>query len=53
MKINGKERHFISTHTPLAGRDRVVGSGSRFNRISTHTPLAGRDFLRARIAGKK
>ena len=33
----------ISTHTPLAGRDKAIlrSLPSRF--ISTHTPLAGRD----------
>ena len=34
----------ISTHTPLAGRDRLfVTCLSSSNIISTHTPLAGRD----------
>ena len=35
---------FISTHTPLAGRDPVYASLSGVNTISTHTPLAGRDI---------
>ena len=36
---------FISTHTPLAGRDARPRRGERFFfKISTHTPLAGRDF---------
>ena len=34
---------FISTHTPLAGRDRFVCNFSYLFKISTHTPLAGRD----------
>ena len=34
----------ISTHTPLAGRDRARSVENRENKlISTHTPLAGRD----------
>ena len=36
----------ISTHTPLAGRDRSASSPPRSFRISTHTPLAGRDICR-------
>ena len=34
----------ISTHTPLAGRDRLeCESIEQHKEISTHTPLAGRD----------
>ena len=33
----------ISTHTPLAGRDRCVYRLNGIPEISTHTPLAGRD----------
>ena len=33
----------ISTHTPLAGRDKVYWEMFEQDRISTHTPLAGRD----------
>ena len=43
---------YISTHTPLAGRDVIIGTDSETNSISTHTPLAGRDpgmFERAQI----
>ena len=35
---------FISTHTPLAGRDMAQIQQMRAEAISTHTPLAGRDF---------
>ena len=35
----------ISTHTPLAGRDRPLPGRDETRRISTHTPLAGRDGL--------
>ena len=35
--------HFISTHTPLAGRDRIDLDCIAPWNISTHTPLAGRD----------
>ena len=35
-------RH-ISTHTPLAGRDKLNQLVPGLNLISTHTPLAGRD----------
>ena len=34
---------FISTHTPLAGRDGVSRDTPKPESISTHTPLAGRD----------
>ena len=34
---------FISTHTPLAGRDLQGSHWHRSLSISTHTPLAGRD----------
>ena len=38
---------WISTHTPLAGRDTVEPCTYWFRvRISTHTPLAGRDYTR-------
>ena len=33
----------ISTHTPLAGRDRGLDVVVTGDSISTHTPLAGRD----------
>ena len=33
----------ISTHTPLAGRDKAEGNPMQLPLISTHTPLAGRD----------
>ncbi len=33
----------ISTHTPLAGRDKIDGDFLGMTDISTHTPLAGRD----------
>ena len=33
----------ISTHAPLAGRDRNTADTSEPNDISTHAPLAGRD----------
>ena len=37
---------FISTHTPLAGRDHLSSPfPSGFWPISTHTPLAGRDGI--------
>ena len=35
---------YISTHTPLTGRDGVNFNTSLSLAISTHTPLAGRDF---------
>ena len=35
---------FISTHTPLAGRDMLNEGSTALPYISTHTPLAGRDF---------
>ena len=41
--------HFISTHTPLAGRDRVQQILQNMQDISTHTPLAGRDDLKPAI----
>ena len=34
---------YISTHTPLAGRDKTVYRNAIDDEISTHTPLAGRD----------
>ena len=34
----------ISTHTPLAGRDRLHFAAVLIVFISTHTPLAGRDY---------
>ena len=34
----------ISTHTPLAGRDRHFSMYTSLSDISTHTPLAGRDI---------
>ena len=33
----------ISTHAPLAGRDREIGPSGVESYISTHAPLAGRD----------
>ena len=36
----------ISTHAPLAGRDRLFRQPPAAHRISTHAPLAGRDVLR-------
>ena len=38
----------ISTHTPLAGRDKVRSLIFLIFVISTHTPLAGRDALTGR-----
>ena len=38
----------ISTHAPLAGRDRRRGSSNPYENISTHAPLAGRDLHRKR-----
>ena len=35
----------ISTHTPLAGRDKNPASVVTGVGISTHTPLAGRDLV--------
>ena len=35
----------ISTHTPLAGRDRMLKKLEIILVISTHTPLAGRDTV--------
>ena len=35
----------ISTHAPLAGRDRLFRQPPAAHRISTHAPLAGRDVL--------
>ena len=35
----------ISTHTPLAGRDKVSYHSGLTGGISTHTPLAGRDEI--------
>ncbi len=43
---NYNEQTFISTHTPLAGRDRLGTVSVRDIWISTHTPLAGRDINR-------
>ena len=36
---------YISTHTPLAGRDWNYRTSSALSVISTHTPLAGRDLI--------
>ena len=36
-------RIIISTHTPLTGRDIMVGAFVNLCYISTHTPLTGRD----------
>ena len=36
-------KKLISTHTPLAGRDRFRTESGETLSISTHTPLAGRD----------
>ena len=38
-----RNQHSISTHTPLAGRDRGEIDHNSVSTISTHTPLAGRD----------
>ena len=35
----------ISTHTPLTGRDNILGQCRTHMNISTHTPLTGRDGL--------
>ena len=45
MGEQGKFQHSdISTHTPLAGRDKVIPENTALGQvISTHTPLAGRD----------
>ena len=40
-----KANRYISTHTPLAGRDKRFVAMQRLPYISTHTPLAGRDTL--------
>ena len=34
----------ISTHAPLAGRDKIVPCVTSPQEISTHAPLAGRDW---------
>ena len=44
--VNAVEKQRISTHTPLAGRDRCLSNLGTEIPISTHTPLAGRDTLR-------
>ena len=36
--------HYISTHTPLTGRDIQIEADQKRASISTHTPLTGRDF---------
>ena len=36
-------RHGISTHAPLAGRDKTAYVSASYIKISTHAPLAGRD----------
>ena len=41
--VADEEAYCISTHAPLAGRDRRHCSTSAAGRISTHAPLAGRD----------
>ena len=41
----GNKPAFISTHTPLAGRDHQRYSVCLNVLISTHTPLAGRDVV--------
>ena len=43
MKEKVGSEFFISTHTPLAGRDNALLTAEIDNPISTHTPLAGRD----------
>ena len=35
----------ISTHAPLAGRDKRITEPIHNSSISTHAPLAGRDFV--------
>ena len=43
LRIPFADELFISTHTPLAGRD-LRSFAARYDlTISTHTPLAGRD----------
>ena len=37
----------ISTHTPLAGRDKLLELPVYRIQISTHTPLAGRDTIQS------
>ena len=40
-----RENHYISTHTPLTGRDRKsIEKDFCLLLISTHTPLTGRDI---------
>ena len=39
----GRARQPISTHAPLAGRDRDILVAPQRGQISTHAPLAGRD----------
>mgnify|MGYP004476496199 CR=1 FL=1 len=44
VDLDEDEAPFISTHTPLAGRDcRLYPRKGQLDYISTHTPLAGRD----------
>ena len=38
---------YISTHAPLAGRDREAVASREYQKISTHAPLAGRDVWEA------
>ena len=40
---------YISTHAPLAGRDRPKWCEKICSGISTHAPLAGRDSKRVQI----
>ena len=40
------ESGWISTHTPLAGRDAEKEKAHAAEKISTHTPLAGRDVIK-------
>ena len=46
MKQQSRTMRYISTHTPLAGRDSRDVKLCRHFCISTHTPLAGRDNRR-------
>ena len=43
MGLKCTQQVAISTHTPLAGRDKSRIYSTLDLRISTHTPLAGRD----------
>ena len=51
LKASAKCSVFISTHTPLAGRDFVAAVTFDGFDISTHTPLAGRDDATGIVTG--